>query len=638
MDDFDFVSRKLKILRETTYDKKVLDEFINNLSKNYDLIQGKIEDPEDRALLAKNIEDAFKIIHKWNSDPVVYPVLKPKIDVVRDFKSHFDSAVTEQRRKAQPKSNHRNDYSPDSKYPSSEQKRYFEHPENKLHGNSRPLMPDQSLKSALDSIIQGIQKSDSITNKCIPKNIEEIPLINESAPNKMNLPAAADINPFGIKNTCSMDLLNSNFSPTLKQLSDFYSDNGLVGNVGTSILMTLGAINGLCFGIKSLSGSGKTVSLDILVTLLGEENAYILKQSSDKALMYDADKVNRAKVVVLTELQKSATKTMVDILKDLGEGKSANRKVTKTSKNGVMNQEISSGKSVIYTLAIENWFKEDKELERRYFTLSTDISKEHIGNVLDRLAQKSYLGERIKTLSEDQHKMMIGHVQQCLEISPSEYVNPFAPRLVETMPRTVKTTSFAKHYLSLVNSCTKFHYRNRLRYSPATARTGSDPKDSVLFTSLQDIYCIETLYREKFEYSVKEVPFFEECILKSFKQQPLSVNDVYDLLHEQFSASLPMVQAKLEHLVELKYLTKKIESSAIEPNLSVPATEKPVIVYEKKESPAVDWVEMFNSAYALMKKNYPGLAENWKYSQMTGNKIIAKDVFTGSDIVLVDFD
>lgn len=561
----DEVSRKLYVLRETRKDKLVLDAFINNLGRYRRIVEDGFEDPEDIALLKHDSSAVFSILYKWNDNPLIYHNLKQKLDEVRKFKSFLEGKLKGTNIQALNKANGA----------------------STSHSRTEEQIPDKKLEEQVTSIISQVQK-----------NIQ-------NAVSEQKSGSALEENVLSI----SADY----FSPSLKQLSCFYSDYGLVGNVETSLLMTLGATNKLCFGIKSLSGSGKTVALDILVKLLSEDNVYLLKQASDKAFLYDADSVNKAKVIVLTELQKSATKTMIDVLKDLGEGKAAERKVTNQERNGVTSQEIKSDKSVIYTLAVENWFKEDKELERRYFTLSTDISTAHIENVLMTVAEKAYLGKKSRKLSDAQEKELVRHVRFCLDYEPQEYINAFAPKIAESMPKNVKSMSFIKHYFNLVNSCTKFHYPERFADAGA------------LFTSLQDVYYIDVLYSKKMDYSVRNISFFEESVLALFEKsgKALDFQDVHQLIAGQFSLDPGAIKETLDNLVNMDYL----KSDFCEYRNC----------YLKIEHPERNWKEYFDAAYKIINDNYPEITEKWKYSQMTGNKIIAENPFTGEKVVLVDF-
>lgn len=281
----------------------------------------------------------------------------------------------------------------------------------------------------------------------------------------------------------------------LTDLLDFYKSRGLVGEEKTCILQTLGSIHQLCFGIESLSGSGKSFTLDILLELLPEDYVYVLKQSSDKAAMYDSSSLNKAKVLVITELQKSSSKTMLEILKDLGEGKDAERIVTNHDRSGVSEQRIESGKAVIYTLALENWFKKDREIERRYFQLYTDISEEQTKRILEKIAEEEITNNK-SGLDHERDSFLKKHIADCIDFR-FEYANPFALSIIEQMPLKIKARSFARHYFDLIRACAKFNYRNRVN-------------KGALFINLEDAYVVHQLYSEQFFRSVLKEPNYSK--------------------------------------------------------------------------------------------------------------------------------
>ncbi len=387
---------------------------------------------------------------------------------------------------------------------------------------------------------------------------------------------------------------------TLIDLLDFYKERGLVGEEKTCILQTLGAIHQLCFGIESLSGSGKSFTLDILLDLLPEDYVYVMKQSSDKAALYDSEKVNKARVLVITELQKSSSKTMIEILKDLGEGKSAERIVTNGNRNGVIQQRIDSGKAVIYTLAIENWFKKDRELERRYFQLYTDISEEQTRRILERIAEQEACGSNISP--EGNTGRLRNYIRRCIDLR-FDYVNPFAQSIIEQMPLKIKSRSFAKHYFDLVQACVKFHHRQRLG-------------NTSLFANLEDVYIVHTLYAEQFFKSVQRVPIAGEQIVEVFDDEKLSAEEVYKRLRIKNSGlGFSVVGSMLEELTEAGYLERDSYSSK-DPHYS---KIQEMDIFETK----IDWQHVWDAGCCIMGDKYPALYEKWASIQSDDGAVFA---------------
>ena len=58
------------------------------------------------------------------------------------------------------------------------------------------------------------------------------------------------------------------------------------------------------FVIKAYSGTGKTVIMEAIMGLLPKEFIHTLEHLSETAVWYDADKINRARFVIIPEAQK----------------------------------------------------------------------------------------------------------------------------------------------------------------------------------------------------------------------------------------------------------------------------------------------------------------------------------------------
>lgn len=413
-------------------------------------------------------------------------------------------------------------------------------------------------------------------------------------------------------------------NPTLIDLINFYKHNGLVGEEKTAILQTLGAIHGLCFGIESLSGSGKTYTLDILLDLLPKEDVYTLPQASDKALMYDTDKVNKARVMIVTELQKSANnKTVIEILKDLGEGRTAKRKVTKADRSGIEEQSIEAGKSVIYTLALENWFKKDRELERRYFQLYTDISGDQTKRILQSIAQREFFVEdELSRLSEVDIRRLKEHVSECLHLPEFRYVNPFAESVVKDMPTNIKARSFVNHYFRLIQASARFHHKRRIK------------DDGSIFVALEDVYFINQLYNDQFFKSVLRIPIAGEDLLAIFNESDYtSAAGIHRKLKEEGSPlTFPVIGDMLEELVEAGYLEKDSYNSK--------ETGYRKISEIKGAEQRTDWQHVWDSGFEVVREKYPDYVGEWVNSQTEekDGKISVLDPLQCKEVEVAGYD
>jgi len=277
----------------------------------------------------------------------------------------------------------------------------------------------------------------------------------------------------------------ADYSPGIEDILDFYEHNGLVGEESTSILQTFAAIKRMSFGIESLSGSGKSFSANLLMKLLPEEYVYRMELSSNTAEMYNADEINKAKLIYIPELQKalkSRNTLMIEILKNLSEGRDAIRKVRDQEKRETITLHITADKGIIYTLASENEFKKDAELSRRFFQLSTDTSEEQTSKVIQSIVENEYTHK----IGKRDFSKLKQHVRECLELSDLTYINPFSEKLLEITPLTVKARSFVRHYLDLIQASTLFHHKNRIT-------SGEN-----IFVNLEDFFHVYSTYHPLF--------------------------------------------------------------------------------------------------------------------------------------------
>jgi len=296
------------------------------------------------------------------------------------------------------------------------------------------------------------------------------------------------------------------YAPSVKDIFDYYESNGLVGEENTSILQTFAAIKKLNFGIESLSGSGKSFLVDLLMDLLPEEYVYRIELSSKTAEMYNADEINKAKIIYIPELQKalnSKNLIMIEVMKNLTEGRDAIRRVRNQATDENLTYKITANKGIIYTLASENVFKKDVELSRRVFQLTTDSSTEQNLKVIESIVNQEYLGNN----KEKNFQELKEHVKKCLDLPDFQYVNPFSQTLLEITPPTVKARTFIKHYLNLIQASAKFHYKSRF---------SSEDK---LFVNLEDFFNIYSLYQDLFYKGVSKANINEETQMKEQEKE-----------------------------------------------------------------------------------------------------------------------
>ncbi|MDP2749826.1 MAG: hypothetical protein Q8O89_03265 [Nanoarchaeota archaeon] len=273
---------------------------------------------------------------------------------------------------------------------------------------------------------------------------------------------------------------------SIGNLLDAYKAIGLVGEEKNAILQTYAAIHGMNFGVEGPSGSGKTQLVKSLMKLLPDNAVYEMELSSKTAELYNADEINRAKIIYIPELQKALTGSplVLEIVKTISEGRDVVRKIVSNGKT--KQQIINSGKSFIYTLADENKLKKDAELSRRFFTIKTDTSDEQTDKVLSYLAlgQYSMKNSARNSVRKKGDAKLTEDAKAHIEASMSlncRFLNPFADYIAQVSPNTLDMRSKLTYYFNFINASARFNFRNRLA-------CGND-----IFVSIEDIYNVNNL-------------------------------------------------------------------------------------------------------------------------------------------------
>lgn len=265
-----------------------------------------------------------------------------------------------------------------------------------------------------------------------------------------------------------------------------------VRNVLAQTFCLAGKINYLS---KGNSGSGKSHLTDKVLALLPDDFVYKAGLSSETALYRDAERINRARVVYIPELQKAVSKKsscIVELIKDVTEGKNSER--TRVSPNGAIVVDlITSDKIVVATLANENNYckDEDLELKRRFLELSTNQSEDHLRMVINYKAEQRGPNRNRTVFSATDYERLSHHIVECLNLEV-DFVDPFYTSLSTIIPETPKSLSYSEHYYNLLNACATFHYKER------------HIENNTLFISLEDHFIVHEIYHNSFCDSLLE--------------------------------------------------------------------------------------------------------------------------------------
>lgn len=300
-------------------------------------------------------------------------------------------------------------------------------------------------------------------------------------------------------------------------LLQYYQQQGIIDEQSNCILQTLCLARGLHFGIEGYSGTGKTKLADALLAIVPEKKRYHVELQSPTALWYDAERVNNAVVVYIPELQKvypsarSGTPMIAEIIKSLTENRPITRRVTMPDKS-LKEINLLPGATLMYTLALENSFKKDKETTRRLICLQTDASPEHRKHLKEeKAAMRFFKNEPYGQLLPSMQAYMAVLINECKLWSIKD---PYAPTMHNVVPATLRGASFLDHYFNLVEAHTYFHRYQRM----------SDDKKRIIFTSITDHLSIQHYYLPQLLSSLET--------LDTHEGDKLLLSETRDMLHQ----------------------------------------------------------------------------------------------------------
>jgi|TARA_R100000501_G_C2620858_1_gene114098 hypothetical protein len=438
------------------------------------------------------------------------------------------------------------------------------------------------------------------------------------------------------------------YTPHTKDLLDFSQTCGLVEEKENFILLALSAINKVSCGVESVSGSGKSVLTDILMDLIPKHRIYNLGLTSNTATMYDYKALNEADIVYIEELQKamsSSNPIVVELLKNMTEGKELTRKVYDAVSKEVIQHKIKGNLGVVYSLALENKQKKDEELHRRVVTFMTDISQDQNRRVVKYIGKTRFNKKRLKIQTTETTKNLKEHINIVMDLANKGVENPFAEYISEHVPVPFTIVrSYMGHYFNLVDGSTKFHFKERIK------------KDEVFFSTIQDIFNIHTLYGRIFNQKIHQLPQLGKEIMDIFEdktkgwkkneekqqQQLFTEEDDLDKRYLDISQVHKALKAKgilLKHKVISDQCDLLIEAGF----LGKEASGRKNLYYKTDEVEEFEsnfnYTECFEIAYKNMQEQFPELAEEWKNSQVNKDGYISVNhPLTRDELIIVSLD
>jgi ribosomal protein S8 len=423
---------------------------------------------------------------------------------------------------------------------------------------------------------------------------------------------------------------------SLYDIGRWYENQGLVGEKSLALTQTIVAISGkpMGFGLEAPAGSGKSVTMDLLVGdedtnsgLIDNKYIYFKDAGSETSFFRDAEAINKKRIIVFKELQKDKTHMTIEAIKSMTEGKNANRRVTDITKDKVVNQQIEP-KTVMYTLAIENDTKPDPELRRRCITMATDVSKEQTSEVLGIKSMLRWDKESIKIMEDNESEEIKRFVNDFLKMQ-FKVANPYAhifAKTVEGVAPDQKVRSMIEHFYNVMEGVTKLNSAGGNRVVV---------EGDKLICNIQDLYQTLDIYKQSFLRDVYSIPPLGDIILQGFND--VAKVDATDKGPSSSSLNQFISTATTGTWVDIEHLRKAIKAEqkvVLAKNVVIQIcrqlvdagyledwrdgqTTKYQIQEEYKEFGKIDAKEFIKEAATLVKKKYPQVFDRWRSMQET---------------------
>ncbi|MBT3298051.1 hypothetical protein HN385_03940 [archaeon] len=359
------------------------------------------------------------------------------------------------------------------------------------------------------------------------------------------------------------------------EILDYYKANIIGGIKSTPILeedsncllSTICASSRNSFIVEGESRTGKSLIVDKLTPLL--TSVYYLRNCSNKSMFGNSEQINKNDFLYITEFQSAieGNPAVKEALKLITEDKDA-------SNDGYGERVTLNGDiTVMSTGADENikTQRRDVELSGRFIILKTRADAEKIKAICD--YQDGLLDGSIEgvNFSKDRLRKLKKHIVDTINLKDVNFENPFVSSYSQHLPNTKKSVYYRTLYYSLVNAFTKIDRHNRVW-------KGEDK----LITNIQDIYITHQLYHQNY------------CnILKNLSLQSYSSME--------------------KSLTTLEKDVKKQEM------------ENEIKLIDNLISKPVDWEQVWDSGYKIMKERNFDLAEQWKINQSLGDSVLVYD-------------
>ena len=380
----------------------------------------------------------------------------------------------------------------------------------------KPQIPESTLgvgSDEFDPFGSLLPKEDTLEDKINPITADP----DSNIPNIHTIQSTPDVIIPDMASTIIPPAMNADITPYT--ITRHLRNNQVVGEEANGSLITIAVANGIHVILEGDSGSGKSYVMKNILRPF--DGVHELGLASGQAVWYQADEINQCGIIYMPELQKAVADKgnkvngIIEFMKNLGEGKDATKVTTNSKRDGVDVYTITKGKTMVSTIAKENNFKYDRELQRRFLILETDNSPEHIEEIInDKVSRRVNLD--VSNGKESIEQQLSDRIEYVRNLEDTYVLNPFVGYLQECFPVLGKTQSYMDHYLDLFDAWGKF-------FSPEREKIEVDGKTLVML-NLEDAYNLFTMYNPHFMRTLQsfnegeDVPEFSPNWAECFKQ------------------------------------------------------------------------------------------------------------------------
>lgn len=418
---------------------------------------------------------------------------------------------------------------------------------------------------------------------------------------------------------------NDKFKPELNDIHKIL-DATIVGEYASRLSLFITLILAeryVC--MRGSSRSGKTWCMENIQQFISD-NSYTITQGSKKSGWYDAEQINKADYIFLTELNK-VPEDIIEVLKSWGEGKTAVYKTTIQYADVGRKLETYKidVKPFVFALADENKYEIPSELLYRLVVINTDGSEEQNRKVRDFQARLSKNPAHRYEVDTDLLNNLKMHIKTLPPFQKFEYINPAADILKNSIP-TKFTDSRTTHPIMIdaISGIQRFYWKESV---VGKIKGINKP---VMFISPKSMWLNDVIFNPTLIKSCLKVNDIEKEIILILQRYGAKMDRkqvAKDLRKSKVNVTHSLISKYCNNLVDMGYL-ERFEITGMQ------------VQYELSESFEdyrfdINWKEVIEESKKTMKEYYPDFEKEYEETYLKDLNTIHP--FTGKKVSIDTF-